>query len=269
MLKPGGTFHFVEHGLAPDDDVQRRQHRFEPIQKRLFGGYHLTRPIAGLLTDAGFTINELDMFYEDGAPKSWVLTRSASPPSLRPSVRVSAQLAGVGDRRSSSPNTEDRHERQVHHPPRPVPRSAIATMAATAAGASADAAIDTDLVLITDSGIDFGDNTYLISAPIGWGSVEWNVTNGYYTPTLSGYMHLDNVSGQYGRMHMSYRDGGGHLLYTRSQPFPSRQQRRAPNSSGARLAVDAGADLEVHVCTELSPNGSTWTQIGCKTYEVF
>ena len=39
--------------------------------------------------------------------------------------------------------------------------------------------------MITDPGIDFGDNTYLISAPIGWGSVEWNVTNGYYTPTLS------------------------------------------------------------------------------------
>jgi SAM-dependent methyltransferase len=69
VLKPGGTLHFVEHGLAPDDDVQRRQHRFEPIQKRLFGGCHLTRPIAGLLTDAGFTISELDVFYEDGAPK--------------------------------------------------------------------------------------------------------------------------------------------------------------------------------------------------------
>ena len=25
---------------------------------------------------------------------------------------------------------------------------------------------------------------------------------------------------------------------------------------------------EVHVCTELSPNGSTWTQIGCATYEL-
>jgi len=25
----------------------------------------------------------------------------------------------------------------------------------------------------------------------------------------------------------------------------------------------------VHVCTELSPNGSTWTQIGCATYELY
>jgi SAM-dependent methyltransferase len=70
VLKPGGTFHFVEHGLAPDDDVRRWQHRLEPIQKRLFGGCHLTRPIADLLTGAGFTISELDVFYEAGAPKA-------------------------------------------------------------------------------------------------------------------------------------------------------------------------------------------------------
>ena len=49
--------------------MQRWQHRLEPIQKRVFGGCHLTRPIADLLTDAGFTISEIDVFYEDGAPK--------------------------------------------------------------------------------------------------------------------------------------------------------------------------------------------------------
>ena len=69
VLKPGGTLHFVEHGLAPDERVRRWQHRLEPMQKRIFGGCHLTRPVVDLLTTAGFTIIELDVFYQDGAPK--------------------------------------------------------------------------------------------------------------------------------------------------------------------------------------------------------
>jgi ubiquinone/menaquinone biosynthesis C-methylase UbiE len=69
VLKPGGTLHFVEHGLAPDEKVQAWQHRLEPVQKKLFGGCHLARPIVELLTDAGFTITESEAFYEKGAPK--------------------------------------------------------------------------------------------------------------------------------------------------------------------------------------------------------
>jgi ubiquinone/menaquinone biosynthesis C-methylase UbiE len=69
VLRPGGTLHFVEHGLAPDEGVRRWQRRLEPIQKRAFGGCHLTRQPAQLLRNAGFTITELDVFYEDGAPK--------------------------------------------------------------------------------------------------------------------------------------------------------------------------------------------------------
>ena len=69
VLKPGGTLHFLEHGLAPDESVRRWQHRLEPIQKRLFGGCHLTRPTVELLTSAGFTISAVDVFYEEGSPK--------------------------------------------------------------------------------------------------------------------------------------------------------------------------------------------------------
>src|SRR5581483_5651336 len=69
VLKPGGRLHFLEHGLAPDGNVRRWQHRLEPVQKRLFGGCHLTRPIAELVTGAGFEIAELDTFYEKAAPK--------------------------------------------------------------------------------------------------------------------------------------------------------------------------------------------------------
>jgi ubiquinone/menaquinone biosynthesis C-methylase UbiE len=69
VLKPGGTLHFVEHGLAPDESVRRWQHRLEPLQKRIFGGCHLTRQFPDLISAAGFTIADVDRFYEDGAPK--------------------------------------------------------------------------------------------------------------------------------------------------------------------------------------------------------
>jgi hypothetical protein len=65
----GGTLHFVDHGLAPDERVQRWQRRLDGFEQRAFGGCHLTRPIVDLITDAGFTITELDVFYEKGAPK--------------------------------------------------------------------------------------------------------------------------------------------------------------------------------------------------------
>jgi SAM-dependent methyltransferase len=69
VLKPGGTLRFVEHGLAPDEGVRRWQHRLEPVQKRLFGGCHLTRPVVDNLTGAGFEIVDVDVFYEEGTPK--------------------------------------------------------------------------------------------------------------------------------------------------------------------------------------------------------
>jgi ubiquinone/menaquinone biosynthesis C-methylase UbiE len=69
VLRPGGTLHFVEHGRSPDPKVYRGQQRFEPMQMKLFGGCRLTRAIDELISGAGFTITELDTFYEKGAPK--------------------------------------------------------------------------------------------------------------------------------------------------------------------------------------------------------
>jgi SAM-dependent methyltransferase len=66
VLRPGGQLHFLEHGLAPDERVRRWQRRLDPLQQRIAGGCHLTRPIADLVTAAGFTITELDVFYEPG-----------------------------------------------------------------------------------------------------------------------------------------------------------------------------------------------------------
>jgi SAM-dependent methyltransferase len=69
VLKPGGTLHFLEHGLAPDEGVRRWQRRLNPVQKLITGGCQLTRPIVDLLTTAGFTITNIDVFYEEGAAK--------------------------------------------------------------------------------------------------------------------------------------------------------------------------------------------------------
>ena len=64
VLRPGGQLHFLEHGLAPDEPVRRWQYRFDPLQRRFAGGCHLSRPIGSLITEAGFTITELDEFYQ-------------------------------------------------------------------------------------------------------------------------------------------------------------------------------------------------------------
>jgi len=71
VLKPGGRFHFLEHGLAPDDRTRTWQRRLEPVQVRLADGCHLTRSPVDLVRAAGFEIESLDSAYTKG-PKPWV-----------------------------------------------------------------------------------------------------------------------------------------------------------------------------------------------------
>jgi ubiquinone/menaquinone biosynthesis C-methylase UbiE len=82
VLKPGASFHFVEHGHAPDPSVARWQQRIEPIWKPVAGGCHLTRRIADELETAGFRIQQLDTYFMDGEPKVFGYTfegRATSP----------------------------------------------------------------------------------------------------------------------------------------------------------------------------------------------
>ena len=69
VLKPGGQFHFVEHGRSPDEKVARTQSRIEPLNKMLAGGCHLTRRMSDEIAKAGFTIDKLDTYYFKGEPK--------------------------------------------------------------------------------------------------------------------------------------------------------------------------------------------------------
>jgi ubiquinone/menaquinone biosynthesis C-methylase UbiE len=70
VVRPGGTFHFLEHGIAPDAGIERWQRRIEPVQKRLAGGCHLTRDPVALVTAAGFTVEHVESRFAKG-PKPW------------------------------------------------------------------------------------------------------------------------------------------------------------------------------------------------------
>ena len=60
LVRPGGTFHFLEHGLSDDDRVARWQHRLDPWQQRLAGGCHLTRDAESLVEQAGMVVESLE-----------------------------------------------------------------------------------------------------------------------------------------------------------------------------------------------------------------
>lgn len=70
VVRPGGRFHFLEHGLAPDPSVATWQRRLEPMQRRLAGGCHLTRDTTALVTAAGFRIESSESRFARG-PKPW------------------------------------------------------------------------------------------------------------------------------------------------------------------------------------------------------
>ena len=90
ILRPGGSLHFVEHGLAPDASVRRRQHRWNPIHRRIACGCNVDRDIPALLQAGGITIDRLDMFYAKGDPKylGWTFQGSGTIDPHAPSVEL-------------------------------------------------------------------------------------------------------------------------------------------------------------------------------------
>ena len=66
VLRPGGTLHFIEHGLSPDTKVARWQDRLDPVQRTVAGGCHLARPIDTIVADSGLELTRLDTYYMSG-----------------------------------------------------------------------------------------------------------------------------------------------------------------------------------------------------------
>lgn len=69
VLKPGGKYYFLEHGLADNLKTQKWQHRLNPIQNIWSGGCNLNRDIKSLISNAGFNILELKNYYLKRDPK--------------------------------------------------------------------------------------------------------------------------------------------------------------------------------------------------------
>lgn len=69
VLRPGGRLLFCEHGLAPDAAVARWQARINPLWRPIAGGCNLNRDIPALLSDGGFTVDNLDTAYLPGTPR--------------------------------------------------------------------------------------------------------------------------------------------------------------------------------------------------------
>ena len=84
VLRPGGSLHFMEHVVAPDDErLARWQRRLEPAWSWCAGNCHLTRDTAAAIRAAGFEFERLQRAEMHGAPAF-----------VRPMVLGVALLAG-------------------------------------------------------------------------------------------------------------------------------------------------------------------------------
>ena len=69
VLKPGGKYYFLEHGLADNPKTQKWQHRLNPIQNIWADGCNLNRNMESLIRNARLKIIELKNYYMERDPK--------------------------------------------------------------------------------------------------------------------------------------------------------------------------------------------------------
>jgi len=66
VLKPGGSLLYCEHGISPDENVRRWQHRLNSAWGWFTGGCNMNRDIPDLITNAGFEITTDERMYIPG-----------------------------------------------------------------------------------------------------------------------------------------------------------------------------------------------------------
>ena len=68
VLKPGGKFFFIEHGLSNEPSIQTWQNRLNPIQNVIADGCNLNRNIRSIVKQQFSQLN-VEEFYADKTPK--------------------------------------------------------------------------------------------------------------------------------------------------------------------------------------------------------
>jgi ubiquinone/menaquinone biosynthesis C-methylase UbiE len=66
VLKPGGSLLYCEHGIAPDANVRRWQHRLNAPWRSVAGGCNMNRDIPELISQGGFEITSDERMYIPG-----------------------------------------------------------------------------------------------------------------------------------------------------------------------------------------------------------
>jgi ubiquinone/menaquinone biosynthesis C-methylase UbiE len=70
VVKSGGKYLFLEHGLSSEPNVQKWQHRLNWLHMRLANGCHLDRNIKALVTAQPFASVNIEEFYLKRTPRT-------------------------------------------------------------------------------------------------------------------------------------------------------------------------------------------------------
>jgi len=69
VLRPGGQFIFLDHGLSSDEQVAKIQRFLNPVQKLIGAGCQIIVPIKEEILRAGFQIQSCQNFYAEKSPR--------------------------------------------------------------------------------------------------------------------------------------------------------------------------------------------------------
>jgi ubiquinone/menaquinone biosynthesis C-methylase UbiE len=84
VLRPTGTFHFLEHGLSQRPFVTTLQHLWNPVQRVVACGCNVNRRIDEIVTASGLVLTNLDRFELEGeVPIFSAMYRGTAAPLAR------------------------------------------------------------------------------------------------------------------------------------------------------------------------------------------